>query len=627
MTYEHVFRPLKIGRVTSRNRIESSPAIPFLATYDHFVSRELIEWHRALAKGGAGVVTVGDSQIDYEDARRHGRAHTICLGDDRVVAGLSTLAETIKQHGALASIELNFGGINPPTRMTEDEISATIGFFVNAADRCAHAGMDMIMIHGGHGHLVGQFFSPLMNERCDEYGGSVAKRMTFANELLERIRAKVGDRVAIEYRLSADELIPGAPTVEETVEFAKSIQDKIDLVHISAGNFYGPETAPRMIQPLYVPRGINVHFAEIFRRELKIPVTTVGSLTMDMAEEILAAGKADMVAMIRSLIADPECVNKARRGKGDEIRPCVRCNTCLSRSRSYLLPTRCAVNPTAGREAQFTCGVPPAGSRKVVVIGGGPAGMEAARTAADRGHRVVLFEKDAQLGGTLEVAAAPSFKEDIKKYLEWARRATASTAGIELRLSTPATADLVRSENPDAVVIAVGAAPIVPPISGIERMNVVSAGSVDAGKAVVGDRVLVVGAGMTGCETALHLAQSGKKVTIIDVLPLEETASDAVAWNLNALRLMLKQLGVTFRMEERLDTVTRSGAVIVGKDGRTSDIDCDTVVLGMGVRPRTDLVEEFEGVAYDVCTVGDCRRDRGNIFHAVADGFNAAMEI
>jgi 2,4-dienoyl-CoA reductase-like NADH-dependent reductase (Old Yellow Enzyme family)/thioredoxin reductase len=626
-SYEHVFRPLKIGRVTSKNRIETSPGIPFLASPDYFVTRELIEWHRAFAKSGAGIVTVGDSQVDLEDAKKHGRAHTICLGDDRVVAGLSALAEAIQIHGALASVELNFGGIVSPTEMSEEDIKTTIESFVRAADRCMHAGMDMIMIHGGHGHLVGQFFSPQSNQRSDRYGGSLSKRMRFANELLESIRAKVGGKLAIEYRLSGDELLPGAPSVEETIEFVRSIEDKIDLVHVSAGNFYTPQTARRMIQPLYIPRGVNVYLAEQFKQNLHVPVTTVGSINMDMAEEILAAEKADMVAMIRTVIADPECVEKARSGRGEEIRPCLRCDTCLTRSTSYLLPTRCSVNPVAGREAQFMNWPAPARKKKVVVVGGGPAGMEAAKTAAARGHEVVLFEKASELGGTLEIAAAPPFKEDIRKYLQWAKKMTMKTPGLEVRLSTPADVGAVSAEKADALVIAVGAEPLIPPVPGIDRKNVVWAGDVDTGRTALGNSVLVVGAGMTGCETALHLAQQGKKVTIIDMLPLEDTSQGSAIYNHMVLRSLLEETGVDLKGEVRLAAVVETGAVVKEKDGAERTIECDAIVISVGVRPRNEVVDELRGAAPVVYVIGDCRAERGDIFHAVTDGFNAAMNI
>ncbi|MBN1631457.1 MAG: NADH:flavin oxidoreductase, partial [Thermoleophilia bacterium] len=255
-SFDHVFEPLRIGRLTAKNRIECSPAIPFLASEDFFVTRELIEWYRRIARGGAGVVTIGETSIDYEDAYRHGRLNVLCLADNRSINGLSVLVETIHRYDAIASIELNYEGLSSPTDMSAEEIKAVIDRFADAALRCKQAGLEMIMIHGGHGHLVGSFFSPATNRRSDSYGGDLRKRARFAIEVLEAIRAKIGDDVALEYRISADELVPGAATVDETIEFATMIEDKIDLLHVSAGNLYVQETSPRMIQPIYVPRGI-----------------------------------------------------------------------------------------------------------------------------------------------------------------------------------------------------------------------------------------------------------------------------------------------------------------------------------------------------------------------------------
>jgi 2,4-dienoyl-CoA reductase-like NADH-dependent reductase (Old Yellow Enzyme family)/thioredoxin reductase len=622
-----LFTPLRIGRVWAKNRIESSPAIPFLASEDYFVTRELIEWHRRIAKGGAGVVTVGETAIDYEDARRQGRAHTLCVAENRAINGLSVLAEAIQRYGALASIELNYDGSCPPTEMSLEEIKAIISRFAVAAERCRQAGMDMIMIHGGHGHVLTRFFSPLTNQRSDDYGGSLQKRARFALEVLEAIREKVGDSLAIEYRLSADELVPGAPTVEDTIEFARMIEDKIDLLHVSAGNINVPETSVRVIQPTYIPRGFLVGYAARFKQELSLPVTTVGSLNVEMAETIIAEGKADMVAMIRSLIADPDCVHKARAGRARDTRPCVRCNRCVSITRDYTRPTRCTVNPMAGREADFVNPPAPASKRKVVVIGGGPGGMEAARTAAGRGHEVVLLEKDSRLGGALLMAAAPPFKEDMRRYLEWAQRATAEAPGLAVRLSTEATPEAVAAESPGVLIIAVGGAPAMPPVPGIDGENVVWAGDVDLGSVAVGDPVLVVGAGLTGCETALHLAQAGKHVTIIDALPLEQTAPDVHPVNRTALLNLLHDCQVDIRPETKLEAVTGTGALVSSRGGDKTEIPCASVVLAVGVTPRADLVERFAGLAAEVHVVGDCRREGGNLGHAVTDGFNAAIDL
>ena len=215
------------------------------------------------------------------------------------------------------------------------------------------AGMDMIMIHGAHGHVISQFFSPRINLRSDAYGGTAENRARLVKEILEAIREKVADKLAIEYRISADELVSGGLRVEEQLQFAKMIQDKIDLLHVSAGNLYDAKTIPMMIQPTYIERGVNVHFAELFKKELKIPVSAVGSIDLEMAERVIAEDKADIVAMNRAFIADPNCVKKAKTGKAESIRPCVRCNTCIDRTHKFFLAIRCAVNPINGREAEF----------------------------------------------------------------------------------------------------------------------------------------------------------------------------------------------------------------------------------------------------------------------------------
>jgi 2,4-dienoyl-CoA reductase-like NADH-dependent reductase (Old Yellow Enzyme family)/thioredoxin reductase len=626
--YKHIFTPLKIGRMTVKNRIETAPAMPFLATIDGDVSRELIEWERAFARGGAGIVTVGDSPISSEIAT--GVGHIINLGIDKTVGSLNRLAEAIQRYGAKASIELTYFSphiYGSPTDMTLEEINNLIESYARAAYRCMNAGMDMIMIHGAHGHLISQFLSPRRNLRADAYGGAFENRARFVTEVLQAIRDKVSDRLAIEYRISADELVPGGLTLEEQLEFARAIQDKIDLIHISAGNLFEPGSDSLMIQPTYIPRGVNVHFAERFKKELNIPVTTVGSINLEMAEQIIAENKADMVAMNRAFIADPDCVNKARKGQEDKIRPCIRCNTCIDRTHRFFLPLRCTVNPLAGREADFVNLPAPAKKKKVVVVGGGPAGLEAARRAADRGHEVVLLEKDAQLGGALTMASAAPFKADMRQYLDWSVRTAMDTPHLTVKLATEATPEKIKAENPDALIIAVGSAPIIPEMPGVDRENVVWVGDVDLGKAKVGDRVVLAGAGLTGSETALYLAQQGKQVTLVDMLPLEQIDAGYPSVYVAALRNMLSEFNVDVREEAKLEAITDVGAVIRDKKRERVEIPCDTVVLSLGVEPFTEAVRVFQGLAPDVYVVGDCNNQRGNLYSATSEGFFAAMDI
>jgi len=626
--YKHIFTPLKIGRMTVKNRIEKAPAVPFLATIDGDVSRELIEWERAFARGGAGIVTIGDSPIMSETAMKAG--HILNLGTDKTVSTLNRLAEAIQRYGARASIELTY--FDPSTRyspndMTLEEIKVIIDSYARAAYRCLNAGMDMIMIHGAHGHLISQFLSPRKNFRTDAYGGDFENRARFATEVLEAVRNKVGDRLAIEYRISADELVPGGLTVEEQLEFVRAIQDKIDLIHVSVGHTFEPEVGSMMIQPTYVSRGINVHFAERFKKELEIPVTALGSINLEMAEQIIAEGKADMVAMNRAFIADPDCVNKVKQGREEQIRPCVRCNTCIARAHRFFLPVRCAVNALAGREAEFVNLPAPARKKKVVVVGGGPAGMEAARRAADRGHEVVLFEKEARLGGTLTMASAAPFKADMRQYLDWAITMTMDNPDITVELAAEATPERIKAENPDAIIIAVGSAPVIPETPGIDRKNVVWAGDVCLGKAKAGERVVVAGAGLTGSETALYLAQQGKQVTLIDMLSLEQIDTSYPFVDSRTLRSMLDKFNVDIITEVKLEAITGTGAVITDNNRERTEIPCDTVVLALGVEPRTGVVSLFMDLAPEVYVIGDCNNQRGNLYSATSEGFFAAMEI
>jgi 2,4-dienoyl-CoA reductase-like NADH-dependent reductase (Old Yellow Enzyme family)/NADPH-dependent 2,4-dienoyl-CoA reductase/sulfur reductase-like enzyme len=624
--YTHIFKTLRIGKMTVKNRIEFPPVGPHLGTSDGYVSRELIEWGRQFARGGAAIVTLGDSATVAPAGPVH-RSYAIHVGNEKCLNPLNRFAETIQRYGAKASIQLNHHSRCSPTEMTAEEIKQIITGYTEAAVRCMQAGMDMIMVHGAHGHVLSQFLAYRTNARTDAYGGTLLNRARLAMNVLDSIRDKVGDKLAIEYRISGDELVPGGPLPEEQLEFAALIQDKIDLIHVSMGNLYAPETLPMMNQPTYFPRGLNLKYAEQFKKVLKIPVTTVGSYNLEIAEKVVAENKADMVAMGRTLIADPDCVNKARTGKAAEIRPCIRCNNCINRSHYFFFATRCTVNPVIGREDEFFIYPPPQRKKKVVVVGGGPAGMEAARTAAKRGHEVVLLEKATRLGGTLNMAAGAPFKSDMRQYMEWAERATMGAAGLKVRLSTTATVARIKDEKPDVLIIAVGSTPVIPGLPGIKGKNVVWAGDVELGKRKVGNKVVVVGAGLTGSETALHLAQEGKSITLIDMLPLDKIEHGASVINMMALRDLLQKNSVRTLTELKLEAVTPIGVEVSDKESRRMAIPCDSVVLALGVEPRSDLIGKFKALAPEVYVVGDCNNQRGNLLSAVAEGFFAAMEI
>jgi len=621
----NAFKPIAIGPLTAKNRIEVSPAEPFLCTKEGLVTEEFTAFTAAMAKGGAGIVTIGDSPVtQYYADKNH---FVVNLADPFVVHGLVKVTDAIHRWNALASIELNLRADWHPADLTRDQIRDVIKDFADCAERCRKGGFDMIMLHGGHGHQVSQFYSPYFNKRTDEYGCSTfANRCRFAFELVDAVRERIGYDMAIEWRMSGDELFEEGVHTEEALEFAKAMQSRIDMVQVSAGNMYVPQTMSYTIQPTYMPMATNVHLAERFKQELTIPVATVGSFNMELAEDALSSGKADVVAMIRAFIADPDHVNKAKQGRANEIRPCIRCNQCTGDDpHGCPKPLRCSVNPVSGRNPHFDKIEKAQISKKVVIVGGGAGGMEAARRLAERGHRPVIFEKSEQLGGSLVLAGANTIKGDVRRYAEWSVRMTRNNKCIEIRTGVEAARAIVEAEKPDALIIAVGSDQILPDVPGAKRSDVVLAVDIDTGAAKAGYRVVIVGAGLTGSETALSLARSGHNVTVIDMLPIVDIEKkDRTTATVHKLA---SAEGVVFIGGVKLCEITESSLIGEDTQGKQVIFDYDTVVLSLGVRPRKSVIEEFFGICDETYVIGDCNNKAGNILSAVREGFYAALNI
>ena len=624
MAYSAIFQPLNVGNRVWRNRIEVAPAAPFLEWNAPDGTQPLKAYYENLATSGAAVIHLGISNLDP----KNGMVRPACC-----MVKLETLPEfpeTLHKYGAMAGVEITdsrymMGPRERITQMSNDDVKDIIACYCRQAKVALDAGFDILVIHGGHGNVPAQFYSALINHRTDEYGGSEENRSRFALELLDAVRAVIGDKMLIEYRISAEEVLPGTTTLAETLRFAQRIQDKIDILHVSRGLLEEEATLPVLNSPAYVPRGTNVPYAREFKKLLHIPVSVVCGMDLDTAEAAILNGDTDAAAMIRTALADPHFMQNAIDGKAEQTRPCVRCNTCINRTHTLREKVRCAVNPTLGREAECAA-IPATSPKRVVVIGGGPAGMQAARTASERGHSVTLLERRDHLGGSLCFASAAEFKGDMRKYLDWAIRMTMSDPNIEVRLNTEATPELLRELNAEALVVAAGAKPIIPRIA-TKPEKAVWVGDLETDLSKAGQKVVIAGAGFTGLEMALSLVQNGRDVTVIDMIPEERIGADGITISMIWLKKALLDGGVKFRCEVRLEDANEEGAVISLKDGSRETIPCDTVVLSLGVRADKSAEEMAKALGIPLYAAGDCSQSGGTLFKATSGGYDAAMQI
>lgn len=645
--YAHLFQPLRLGRTVLKNRIEAAPvSVANLTPQAHFTPDNIAIFERK-AKGGAAIVNMGEARIDLKT----GISHLLCLAldDPEVMPSLILATDAIRRHNAIPAIEiLHPGGrANPEyydgpiwapsdapghlgkdyTALDEKTIDYIVNCFANAAEMAWLGGVEMVMIHGGHGWLLHEFLSPLNNHRTDKFGGSLENRARISLMVVDAIRRRCPE-LLIEFRLSGSELVEGGLTIDDQVEFAKLLDGKVDLIHVTAGTFHYPETNQHMVPSMFHPFGVNVEFAAAIKKAVKTPVAVVGGLDEpELMEQVLAEGKADIIAVGRSIIADAQMPDKLRGGRADDVTPCIRCNHCISESFVPYVKyssrlTRCSVNPVAGREYTEKDVCPALIPKKVLVIGGGPAGMEAAITLADRGHRVILAEKSGRLGGAIRFAGHVSFKSKLDQLVQVLIRRV-ERRKITVMLNTGMTPELARSLRPDAIVCAIGADPIVPPVPGVDLEIAVSAVGMHEHMEEIGQNVVILGGGLVGCEESILLGELGKKVTVLEMKP--ELCRDAPFLHHEAVLLEMERLGITARTGMRCTGILPDG-VTADQDGKEIKLPADTVIIAAGLAPKLDEAESFRSCAPEFWKIGDCRQAR-NVRLAIHEGYDAGSYI
>lgn len=644
--YPNLCSPIKLGNVTFRNRMFSAPMGGTDITADCCIGRGSTAFYELRAKGGAAAVTISECMVHPETDASH--AFHLDLKVPGSLSGFTYTADAIRRHGAIPSVELSHSGQYagtyladknkksslaqwgpsettrpdgiPVKALTKELIDDIVKAYGTCAGLAKRAGFEMVMVHGGHGWLINQFLSPYFNHRTDEYGGCLENRVRFAKEVLQSVRDAVGPGFPIEFRMSGSELFEGGYGLEEGVQIAQMIEDYVDLIHVSAGTYqrgFGV-THPSM----FLEHGCNVYLAEEIKKHVKKPVATLGGLN-DPAqmEEIIASGKADVVEMARALLADPFLPRKVCANQDEDIVKCLRCFTCMA-ERAATTTRRCTVNPLIGRELDGIEVTKAPVSKKVVVAGGGPGGLKAAQTAALRGHEVILMEKESELGGILKSEQAIPFKYEMYQLTDTFAK-QARDAGVTIRLNTCATKETVEAENPDAVIIAVGSEPLIPPIDGIDGDNVVVVNRYYLERDKVGNEVVVLGGGLAGCEAAIHLAQEGKKVSLVEMR--DELAPDC---NVRQRPILLSKLDelVTVYTGLRGIQVTKEGVLCRNKEGEAVMVMGASVICALGQRPRRDAAEALLDTAPYVVQIGDCVK-ASTITNAVYQGYHAALDI
>lgn len=644
MGYQNLFKEGKIGSLTVKNRIVMPPMGTNLAGFNGEVTDELIAYYEERAAGGTGLIIVEFTCIDYEYGK--GFVRQLRLDDDRCIPGMFRLANTVKKYGSRVFVQIHHAGrqsssalidgkqiVAPssipspavgevPRELTTEEVKELVEKFVQAAVRAKLSGFDGVEVHAAHGYLINQFLSPNANQRTDEYGGSFENRMRFLEEIILGIREKCGEDFPLIVRFNADDFVEGGMDLTLGKEIAQYLEKiGVDGLHVSSGTY---DSQDKIIESPLFEQGWRVYLSEEIKKVVNIPVITVGSIREpQFAENVLAEGKADFVAIGRGLITDPEWAKKAKEGREAEINKCINCLHCVHAVNRHL-HIRCSLNARVGRELEFKelNRIPGAEDRQVVVVGGGPGGVETARVLKLKGYQVTLFEKEPKLGGQLNLVDEPTYKKKMAWYLEYMRNEL-NRLEVDVRLNTEADVEDILALKPYAVMLATGGVPRIPDVEGTDLEHVYTYEDIKLqDRGFTNKKITVIGSGLSCHGIARRLAVAGNQVTHVEIL----TKSSRKMRQDTRLRLRnkLKQLNVNVITDHKLIEILPDSVVVEEPStGKQIEIKSDYVVISMGIKPYNPLEQSLKKEMENVFVLGDAL-GYGTIGDAVRDGFEKA---
>lgn len=638
-SFPELFRPFRIGSLQITNRIVMPPMATNFAEADGSISARQIAYYLRRAQGGVGYIT-----FEHTGILPQGKAspNMALIDKDEKISGFCQLTEAIHQAGGKIVIQINHAGrqtsasitgepivapspISCPVRqeipqpLTKEEIQKIVEAFAQAAKRVQAAGADGVEIHMAHGYLLAQFLSPFSNQRNDEYGGTLGRRMTVPLQVLRAVRQAVGSQFPIICRLSADEYVEGGLKIAESKEIAKNLEKNgADALHISAclaASVYLNHP------PYYAEEGIFVPLAGEIKSVVSIPVITVGRIrTPHLAHQIIKEEKADLVSMGRALIADPDLPQKACRGKIEEITPCISCNRCILTIRRGAL--QCAVNPEAGRENSLLLSKTNS-PKKVWVIGGGPGGMKAAEVAARRGHHVTLYEANKELGGQFLLAALPPHKAVLREFITHLQRRLAKLP-INILVEHPFSTSLLEKDKPDVAILATGSKPLRPDLPGIQEAKTFSVWEALIQPQLLGSRILIVGGGGIGAEVADYLSERGQQVTLVEMR--ESIALDLVVHLQHFLNLRLRSKGVQILTSTKAVRFASDGLWVEDQQGLRKLSGYEAIVIAMGATPQNELAPILKEKIPEVYVIGDAVKPR-EVMEAILEATETGLKI